>query len=213
MTDNLEPNTGGFEAVPGFHREFHSWVQNGRQSNGHSLWEMNNEELPQSQSSTHPQPCVGEYTHLSPSHDRGIMQRVQHIPVKAGSVVFWDNRIPHGNAYRNDLCAGDNNIIEESCGDVHPISNALGQSGARAVVYCSFLPDVPVNRTFVQQQLEYWKGRRPPRVGDRWIRQDDGKEYGSEDEIGNVRGSGADQAQAENLSVLGKRLIGLQEWL
>jgi hypothetical protein len=35
---------------------------------------------------------VGEYTHLDPTLDRDIMGRITHIPVRAGSVVFWDNR-------------------------------------------------------------------------------------------------------------------------
>ena len=54
------------------------------------------------------------------------------------------NSIPHANAYRHD------GIIP------------------RAVVYCSFLPDVPINRQYVKQQLQYWiEGRFP--CGNQWI--------------------------------------------
>ena len=52
--------------------------------------------------------------------------------------------IPHANAYRHD-------------GTI-----------PRTVVYCSFLPDVPINRQYVQQQLQCWKEGRFP-SGNQWI--------------------------------------------
>ena len=52
--------------------------------------------------------------------------------------------IPHANAYRHD------------------------GTTPRIVVYCSFLPDVPINRRYVQQQLQYWKEGRYP-SGNQWI--------------------------------------------
>jgi hypothetical protein len=52
--------------------------------------------------------------------------------------------IPHANAYRHD------------------------GTKPRVVVYCSFLPDVPINRQYVQQQLQHWiEGRYPS--GNQWI--------------------------------------------
>ena len=57
---------------------------------------------------------MGEYTHIRPKEDVDIMKRIKHIPVKAGSAVFWDNRIPHANAYMNN------------------------SDHSRIVVYCSF---------------------------------------------------------------------------
>ncbi len=86
LTDNLEPNTGGFEAVPGFHREFHSWVERGRRSVMDIPYDATSKQRPRRR------PCVGEYTHLDPTLDREIMERVTHIPVRAGGAVFWDNR-------------------------------------------------------------------------------------------------------------------------
>ena len=182
LTDNLEPNTGGFEAAKGFHREFQRWAREGRRPINSSNDDGE---------TSHPPSCVGEYVHISPSHDRDLLDRMEHVPVKAGSAVFWDNRIPHANAYRNDACT-----------DATIDAGALGTSGARAVVYCSFLPDVKINREFVRRQLEDWRARRPPRVGDRWIEQDDEKEV--ED------GPNADEG--DSLSELGKKLVGLVEW-
>ena len=89
-----------------------------------------------------PSLCVGEYTHIRPREDEKAMQRVKHIPVKAGSAVFWDNRIPHANSYRNDSHL------------------------PRMVVYCSFLPDIEKNRRYMQRQLKAWKFGKP--VLDQW---------------------------------------------
>jgi len=225
LTDNLLPSTGGFEAVPGFHREFRSWSDNGRRQSSYaastSLTNDDDDEQLQTQQ-PHPKPCVGEYTHLSPSLDRSIMRRMQHIPVRAGSAVFWDNRIPQGNSYRNDPPPvnndndGCNRACDENIIDNAPlVADALGTSGSRAVVYCSFLPDVGANRSFVRRQLEDWKLRRVPRVGDRWIRQDDKNEEENSD--GSAGADEAmrvqiDKARTENLLELQSRLIGLVEW-
>lgn len=192
LTDNLSPNTGGFECCPGFHREFHSWVQRGRRlsnndEDGEIAVENNDMTSPPKQ-----QPCVGEYTHV---HDRELMKRVQHIPVKAGSVVFWDNRLPHGNSYRND-----NNYYDPT---ISSSTSLLDSCGARAVVYCSFLPDVAINREFVERQLIDWKLGRAPRVGDRWIKQDD-----EDTDVDELRGNEMEL----NLSDLGRKLIGLEKW-
>jgi hypothetical protein len=84
---------------------------------------------------------------MRPKEDREVMDRVRHIPVKAGAAVFWDNRIPHANAYRHE-------------GEV-----------PRSVVYSSFLPDIALNREYVRQQLANWKVQRPPT--DQWIEIDD----------------------------------------
>jgi len=275
LTDNLQPNTGGFEACPGFHREFRSWVESGRRRRRHDKQQQQSfdsgnsfpegsdssggdgggisrqstekNRIPtkqrqskqkarsQQQQKQQPPLCVGEYTHVSPSLDRDIMQRMQHIPVRAGSAVFWDNRIPHGNSYRNDPPPPTDDDCDDSGGVVVVVgggsgssgtgsSKPLGSSGARAVVYCSFLPDVEVNRRFVARQLEDWKMKRPPRVGDRWIRQDNEAEgtIGSSNSDGNVDGNNKstgdddedlmEMTDTSNLSELGKKLLGLVEW-
>mmetsp|Transcript_26880 Transcript_26880/g.56059 ORF Transcript_26880/g.56059 Transcript_26880/m.56059 type:complete len:391 (-) Transcript_26880:71-1243(-) len=226
LTDNLQPNTGGFEAAPGFHREFRSWVENGRQfdrssrgSVGSSSSVDNIEMLSSAQTTPsssppqqHPQPCVGEYTHLNPTHDRELMQRVQHVPVKAGSVVFWDNRIPHSNSYRNDPIRPRANDTDEAATD--DIDVSLGTCGSRAVVYCSFLPDVQINRRFVARQLEDWKMQRAPRVGDRWMRRgdDDDDDDAVKEDDDAVGIAGAASEQLDRMTELEKRLIGLAEW-
>ena len=230
LTENLQPNTGGFEAVHCFHREFSSWVANGRQQ-VLSSDNDDGEDFASSNDETHPKPCVGEYTHLSPSHDRDIMQRIQHVPVNAGSVVFWDNRIPHGNSYRNDPPPPPTTTTNQNVNNSHEVivnndetsrltsdNNILGTSGSRAVVYCSFLPDVEVNRMFVQRQLKDWIKQRPPRVGDRWIRQNESNlEEDNNSSFQTIRDGGVqldidEMLLTQDLTPLGKRLIGLVEW-
>lgn len=278
LTDNIQPNTGGFEACPGFHREFRTWVANGRRSrrrhrqdqqsmnidSGRSRLDDSDDDddacgddIPrqshqttrrptkpqqlrqrtrsQQQQKQHKPPlCVGEYTHVSPSLDPDIMQRMQHIPVRSGSAVFWDNRIPHGNSYRNDppLIDGDDLLCgarvrdDTSGSSISTRSGSssmlpLGTSGARAVVYCSFLPDVEVNRCFVARQLDDWRMKRPPTVGDRWIRQCNNDEEGSvsirDDGVGNATSTRVDNlngmtTESPILTELGKRLLGLVDW-
>jgi len=172
LTSNEEPNTGGFEAVKGFHREFDHWAENRtpsivtRKTKGGST-----------ETVTFPAPCIGEYTHIRPLEDRLVMERVEHVPVRAGSVVFWDNRIPHANAYRHD-----------------------GKL-PRCVVYCSFLPYVPINREYAAKQLENWKHGRQPT--DQWINTSD--ESCSDSAL-------SYKEQINALDPLSSRLLGIDPW-
>jgi hypothetical protein len=82
LTDALEANQGGFEAARGWHREFHTWAAQRPPSR-----------IVTSKGVTSvPAPCVGEYTHIRPQEDAEVMKRIEHIPVPAGSAVFWDIR-------------------------------------------------------------------------------------------------------------------------
>jgi hypothetical protein len=141
LTNNMHENTGGFEAALGFHREFDRWSRNRPPSEISTKSARKNGTC---ELLSIPAPCVGEYTHIRPKEDADIMRRMQHILLKAGCAVFWDNRIPHANAYRHD------------------------GNTPRCVVYCSFLPDVHLNRTFVAQQLQNWRQGLPP-IDTKWM--------------------------------------------
>mmetsp|Transcript_5993 Transcript_5993/g.13961 ORF Transcript_5993/g.13961 Transcript_5993/m.13961 type:complete len:408 (+) Transcript_5993:65-1288(+) len=180
LTDNLEANTGGFEAaLGGFHHTFDQWAKS-----------RNNEATTTDHSTTvknKPAPCLGEYTHIRPKEDADVMKRVCHISVKAGSAVFWDNRIPHANAYRND-----------------------NKYFARAVVYSSFLPDIALNRRYVKNQLRAWKLRQP--IRDQW-----NHIPGEEDKKGeeNLCSDGDQPLSSVDEGIftdLGKRLMGIEPW-
>lgn len=170
LTDNLEPNHGGFEAARGFHREFEEWALHRQPT---KIMQRNNNGSTSEISI--PAPCVGQYTHIRPKEDNAIMERVTHVPVRAGSAVFWDNRIPHANAYRHE------------------------GKDPRAVVYCSFLPDVELNRVYVKNQLSDFLNGRPPR--DQWNHMD--RDYKDDANVASLLNS---------LSPLGKRLVGIDEW-
>eukprot|EP00934_Nitzschia_sp_Nitz4_P007019 Nitzschia sp. Nitz4//scaffold41_size133979//109106//110206//NITZ4_003367-RA/size133979-processed-gene-0.265-mRNA-1//-1//CDS//3329551530//7009//frame0 len=170
LTDNREPNTGGFEAAPGFHRDFDKWV-----STRPPTLLSNKEKDGTTTTKSIPAPCIGQYTHIRPKEDRDVMERVQHIPLKAGSAVLWDNRIPHANAYHH---RGDQ---------------------PRAVIYCSFLPDVPINREYLRNQLEDFRAKRPPR--DQWNHMEKDRM-----EVWDA------SMQDYELSDLGRRLMGIDPW-
>lgn len=167
LTNSLEPHTGGFEAARGFHRDFETWAKSRPPSVTKSQLDNGSTETIST-----PAPCLGDYTHIRPDQDRAVLERIQHIAVPAGAAVFWDVRIPHANAYRH---VGDE---------------------PRAVVYCSFLPDVSLNRQYVANQLQDWKrGRRP---NDQWIMADESETTPSID--------------LEWLSDDQRRLFGLDPW-
>jgi hypothetical protein len=169
LTDNLEANTGGFEAAKGFHHDFEEWAKNRQPT------VIVKKEKGSTTEIQIPAACVGEYTHIRPKEDREVMEQVCHIPVSAGSAVFWDNRIPHANAYRHD------------------------GSIPRAVVYCSFLPDIALNQRYIKNQLQSFLAKRP--VTDQW-------NHMNEDQM--VRGK--DDEQSYNFTSLGRKLMGIDSW-
>eukprot|EP00597_Dinobryon_sp_UTEXLB2267_P000051 CAMPEP_0170057040 /NCGR_PEP_ID=MMETSP0019_2-20121128/205_1 /TAXON_ID=98059 /ORGANISM="Dinobryon sp., Strain UTEXLB2267" /LENGTH=187 /DNA_ID=CAMNT_0010261667 /DNA_START=486 /DNA_END=1049 /DNA_ORIENTATION=- len=100
LTDNLEPNTGGFEACPGFHRIFDDWSQRRKPSVAATSSTSSTSNLP---------PCVGDFTPIRPKEDLEVIEQFVSIPCKAGDLVCWDVRIPHANS-RNNL----SNIAREA---------------------------------------------------------------------------------------------------
>jgi hypothetical protein len=86
LTDTVEPQRGGFEACPGFHRDFAAWAAT------RAAGPPNTAEPP----------CVGQFTPIRPVEDADVLRRFEHIPCRAGDLVLWDYRVPHANAYRND---------------------------------------------------------------------------------------------------------------
>jgi len=166
LSDSLEPNHGGFEAAKGFHHEFDEWAR--KRSPSHTIQSDDGSPMEA--------PCIGQYTHIRPKEDKEVMDRVQHIPVKAGCAVFWDNRIPHANSYKH-----------------------IGRD-PRAVIYCSFLPDIELNRQYVQNQLSDFFNGRPPR--DQW------NNLLEEECLPNSK----IESCIESLSPLGRRLLGIDPW-
>jgi Protein of unknown function (DUF1479) len=119
--------------------------------------------------------------HIRPKEDANVLRQIQHVTVRAGSVVFWDNRIPHANAYRHD------------------------GNEPRVVVYCSFLPNVAINRRYALQQLARWKRGLNPI--DQWIQQsDDQKDYEHDDTV--VQEETEQRLQA--MTLFERKLLGVE---
>eukprot|EP00455_Lapot_gusevi_P038395 TRINITY_DN4303_c0_g2_i1.p1 TRINITY_DN4303_c0_g2~~TRINITY_DN4303_c0_g2_i1.p1 ORF type:complete len:359 (+),score=25.62 TRINITY_DN4303_c0_g2_i1:91-1167(+) len=76
LTPNVGPNLGGFEALPGFHKEFEEFFR------------THEDEISKPNS---------EFYVFGPKH-RAVTDRVVTIEYKAGDAVFWDTRIVHRNA-------------------------------------------------------------------------------------------------------------------
>jgi hypothetical protein len=121
-------------------------------------------------------PCVGAFTPIRPIEDRDIIMRFEHIPCRAGDMVCWDYRIPHSNSRFNN------------------------KSEPREVVYVGFLPNILINRAYVQQQLsDFTVGRNP---SDQWVGSSpDGKEHGRVNEDTEL-----------TFSTLGQKLFGMVPW-
>jgi hypothetical protein len=119
LTDNLEPETGGFEACLGFHREFEEWSRNRRPSI--AVASKKKKQASGSEASI-PPPCVGDFTPIRPIEDREVIERFTSIPCRAGDLVCWDYRIPHANS-RFNL-----------------------SSISREAIYIGLLPAIPLNR-------------------------------------------------------------------
>ena len=175
LTDNLHPNTGGFEAVRGgFHKEFNTWSKIRPKTIFRKHGEIIGEISP---------PCIGEYTHMRPKEDADVMQSVEHISVPRGSAVLWDNRIPHANAYKNN------------------------SDDTRIVVYCSFLPDIQLNRDYASKQLDDYSNGKIPR--DQWIEQGSNQN----EENGDIKLAPEEYIDSHyNFTPLGRKLMMIHKW-
>ena len=111
LDDALAPDEGGFECCPGFHSRFSDYYAARTAAGGGDAL-----------------PCVGDYLAVSTKRDASVLAGFRHVPVPAGAAVFWDQRIPHANARRNQ------------------------KSECRRVVYGGFLPRVPRNEAFLKEQ-------------------------------------------------------------
>ena len=131
---------GGFECVPGFHKEFEEYYAGKRPPRGNQIKEAAGLDEPTTL------PCVGDYVHVRPNEDAEVIRRFVHVPVPAGAAVFWDQRLPHANARWNK-----------------------GKE-PRSVVYGGFLPrgkGIFINQAYAKEQLRRLKeGRAQP---DFWL--------------------------------------------
>ena len=132
LTDTLECNQGGFEACLGHHRHFSEWAKTRK-------W---TQATKGADTLGTPPICIGEFTAMRSVEDADILSRMEHVPCRKGSLVVWDNRIPHANSRFNS-----SNIVRE-------------------VVYFGLLPNIQLNREYAVEQLANMRRGQLP--SDQW---------------------------------------------
>ena len=125
LTDCLTSTSGGLCVVPGMHTQIQPYVQNIISKQGN-----------QSKKTPSIIKC-GAFTRLHQCSD--LVSRIEPVFATAGSIVLWDNRLPHGTAE-------ENNTLD-----------------SREVLFMTYLPYIPRNTQYAcNQLLHYQQGILPP---------------------------------------------------
>ncbi len=122
LTDHFDGESGGLKVVPGFHKEIDRYFSK-------------SETQPDTQPDTNE---GGEFFRLNSTSHTALQRRCRPVIAPAGSIVFWDNRLPHATADR------------------------LSGADTREVIYTGFLPRVKLNQEYGKRQFEAIKHNRPP---------------------------------------------------
>ena len=126
LTDHYGTNSGGLRVVRGFHREIEEYFAGrGSANSAHP-----NREVDES--------FRGEFFRMNPRKYYSLDKRLEPINAPKGSLVCWDNRLPHATCQK------------------------LDGWDTREVVYSGFLPNIQLNRDFVAKQLQALRANRPP---------------------------------------------------
>jgi len=199
LTPTPDAELGGFEAAPGFHRDFEAWAHSrapeqaaaSRGTGGTTQKQEARKQKQQRQRAEkesgcggggaaaseigHPAtakpPCVGEFTPVRAREDAAVLKRIEHVPCMAGDLVLWDNRIPHANS-RENRASGGSDEKERLWGAGSRQTQPMTPqlwSGSREVVYLGFLPDVPLNRAYALAQRGRFENGELP--DDQWREQ------------------------------------------
>lgn len=108
LTDHYGGASGGLCVVPKFHHQFDTFFQ----------------------AYVAQQPAEpGNFFRMHSKSYAAVQKRLIPVTVPAGSVVFWDNRLPHAT------------------------TSTLVSSDSREAVFFSYVPDVAVNRRYYAAQL------------------------------------------------------------
>lgn len=117
LTDHYGGASGGLQVVPHFHQDCATFFQKYVHD--------------------HP-PEGGAFFRMHSKSYAAVQQRLVAVTVPAGSVVFWDNRLPHAT------------------------TATLISADSREAVFFSYLPDIPLNRTYYATQIDAMKANKAP---------------------------------------------------
>jgi hypothetical protein len=118
LTDHWGTNTGGLQVVKGFHKEIDKYFSAG------SIYDKPND--------------GGEFFRMNSKVHNKLNNRLQPINAPKGSLICWDNRLPHAT------------------------SEFLSGHDTRECVYIGYMPSVPINVLYHSQQFNNIKINIPP---------------------------------------------------
>jgi hypothetical protein len=123
LTDHWGTDTGGLQVVQGFHKEIDNYfsLQTG---------------LPQSNSQ--PMEAGGEFFRMNAKNHAKLEKRLQPVNAPKGSLICWDNRLPHAT------------------------TQFLSGNDTRECIYIGYLPRVSLNITYQQLQFKNIVKNIPP---------------------------------------------------
>lgn len=108
LTDQYGSASGGLKVVKGFHEKFNEYF-----ANSYNESEAN---------------IPGEFYRLNDKKHTKLQSELQNINVKAGSLVLFDNKLPHATCQK------------------------LTSFDTREVIYLSYLPNTEINKKYWKQQ-------------------------------------------------------------
>lgn len=124
LVDHYGNKSGGLQLVPKFHQEYTKYFTDKIEKSVYCK-------------------SGGEFFRMHGRNHDKIRSRLETISIPAGSVVFWDNRLPHA-----------------TCEQFESIDS-------REVIYFSYLPAVELNKAYYLKQMDNINaGIRPPAYDD-----------------------------------------------
>jgi hypothetical protein len=118
LTDHYGENSGGLRLVKGFHKQFDEFFS--KDSNKNNWGES------------------GEFFRMHSKSYTKIQNQLETLNISAGSLVLWDNRLPHATCQK------------------------LKGYDSREVIYLSYIPNVPLNIKYSQEQKANFKANIQP---------------------------------------------------
>lgn len=116
LTDHYGTNTGGLKVVKSFHHRIDEYFSKSDIEAGEK----------------------GEFFRMGSKSYASLAKELEPINAPKGSLVLWDNRLPHATC------------------------DKLDGYDTREVVYLGWLPDIAINKTYWKQQSEHIKHNIPP---------------------------------------------------
>jgi hypothetical protein len=138
LTDSLTPTSGGLYVVPGMHTCVKEYVQrNNAQTAGKLTNKGNCEKGRGNAARGRAHVKCSSFTRFDKCSDM-VDHMMVPVLAPAGSIILWDNRLPHATAEQHD------------------------GPDTREVLFMTYLPDIPKNQAYAHAQRKCFFSRTPP---------------------------------------------------